>query len=125
MTPNESTEVRLSVLPSIRRRFDASLISGLVSLSSADRGEPFLPLAAILELIPAESREKAACELATRRDIATDDQLTALLSRMCSWILLLPKSNLAPSVVTWVDAIVDQLAGERHIARRGNRRGQT
>ena len=113
--------------PSVRFTVKLFLLQPIIDLGrfllSSALSEPFLPLLFILDLIPAESREKAAYELATRRDIATDDQLTALLSRMCSWLLLLPLSNLGPAIVTWVDAIVDQLAGEWHGQRNTQRHG--
>ena len=75
------------------------------------RGEPFIALAVLLNAIPEAVREKVAKELAADFQFVSDKNLCSLLKRMCEWILLLPMTNLTRTIATWMDSIIDRLAG--------------
>ena len=65
-----------------------------------------------MDKIPVDFRERAAHELATDCKNASNEQLQSMLKRMCAWILLLPMTHLTPTIASWVDIIVDKLAGK-------------
>ena len=108
---------RFKSLTTIRRAPEppASIPFPSLPLSSLFRGEPFIALAVILNVIPEEVRVKVTHELATDFVHATDIKLQSLLKRMCEWILLLPMANITRSIATWVEAIVNRLAGTRFV----------